>query len=194
MPEDNTNDVMKKILEKSKVSYELKSTQKPAAPAVRAAEAAQPAAKAEAAQPAAKAEPEIQPVVDATTLISLQSKLVQSATDLVKRTDLTALGRTVVLKRIEGIAETIRKELLLGTANIEYRQLQLLNPGVKALALEGAMLQKYTPKAEYIFPAEIQALEERLKSEKAVAIELKTAKKVDKEIDINTSTLFTVKV
>lgn len=184
MPEDNTNDIMKKILEKSKVSYELKSAQqKPQAPAVKSADS----------QPAAKAEPEVIPVVDATTLISLQSKLVQSATDLVKRTDLTALGRTVILKRVEGIAETIRKELLLGTANIEYRQLQLLNPGVKALAFEGAMLQKYTPKAEYIFPAEIQALEDRLKREKAAAIELQTATKVTKTVDITATALFTVK-
>lgn len=187
MPDDKTNDIMKKILEKSKVNYEVKSTQKPAAPVVPAAAAAKTAE-------ASKVEPEVQPVVDATTMISLQAKLVESADTLVKRTDLTALGRTVVLKRIEDIAETIRKELLLGAANVEYQRLQLANPGLKTLQVEGAILQKYTPKAEYVYPPEIQALEERLKKEKAVAVELGTATKVKKEVDICTSTLFTVKV
>lgn len=132
--------------------------------------------------------------IDAVRSRMLQEAIMELSIRLNTAEGLTALAQSVLLKKIEGAAETYRTEVLLGAANAEYSRAIAGNPAMKSMAVEGGLIQKYTPKAVWTYPDNIVALEARLKKEKAIAQETKTATRVEKALNLAEDTLFSIKI
>ena len=107
---------------------------------------------------------------------------------------LSPLAASVVLKKIENAAEMYRTEILLGAANAEYMNTMALNPAQKVIAIGGGIVQKYTPRTQWEYPAYIVAQETKLKQDKKDAEANKTATPVARTLDPSKDTLFSIKV
>lgn len=131
--------------------------------------------------------------IDAVQEKALKEVLAKSVASL-SGPGLSPLALSVILKTIENAAEMYRTELLLGAANAEFLNTMALNPAQKVILIGGGMVQNYTPKTQWLYPAVIISAETKLKQDKKDAEASGAATKVPKVRDLSKDTLFTIKV
>jgi hypothetical protein len=106
---------------------------------------------------------------------------------------LSPLELTVLCKRAEKFLGNVR-ERLLESANSEFAMLQVTNPDkIKWDIANGVgFVQKYSPRAEWEYPAEVEKMAADLVIKRAKAKEDKTAKKISKPVNIITNSSFSI--
>ena len=174
MPNDEKNNAMQAIIKGAEVNYTTKAEKQEKTDTVVAA--------IKAGMPV---------LIDAVQEKALRATLIDMAASLAK--PMSPLAASVILKKIENAAEMYRTEVLLGAANAEYLNTMSLNPAQKVIAIAGGIVQKYTPKTQWNYPAKIIADEARLKADKKDAEANGTATVVPKTLDPSKDTMFTIK-
>ena len=119
---------------------------------------------------------------------------VAAALESPKMGGLTALEMYIWLKRVQGLADELMKNIV-ADANAEFAALVEKNPTAKAWkATDFATVTNYSPAGTWIYPKRLVMLESELKSAKEEAKQAGTAKRIEPELDLLKSAAFKVQL